>query len=251
LHQRGYTLLVSSSAYDPDHEQEQIRTLVARGVDGVLLIGHYRDPKIYEGLAHRNMPVMVAWSYLADARIASVGFDNRAAMAELANRVIGLGHQRIGVISGITTSNDRARARIEGIRDTVQQNGLSSSDLTILETPYQIENGAEAFSRLMSHDALPTAIFCGNDVLAVGALHRARQMGLKVPQDVSVTGFDDIELARIATPALTTVHVPHREMGRRSALALLAMLENQTAGTRTRLDTHIVERQTLGPPASS
>ncbi|MFY2822892.1 LacI family DNA-binding transcriptional regulator [Ruegeria sp. MALMAid1280] len=251
LHQRGYTLLVSSSAYDPDLEQDQIRTLVARGADGLLLIGHDRSPKICKDLARRNIPVMTAWSFLADAQVASVGFDNRAAMAELANRVIGLGHQRIGVISGITAGNDRARLRVEGIRDAVQHSGLSPSDLTILETPYQIENGANTFSKLMSQDARPTAILCGNDVLAVGALHRAREMGLNVPKDVSVTGFDDIELAQVATPALTTVHVPHREMGRRAALELVDMLENQTPGTGTRLNTHIVERQSLGPPSSA
>ena len=251
LHQHGYTLLVSSSAYDPDLEAEQIRTLVARGADGVLLIGHDRDPKVYKDLARRDIPVMIAWSFLAEAQVASVGFDNRAAMAGLANRVIELGHKRIGVVSGITAGNDRARLRIEGIGDAVRQNGLSSSNLTILETPYQIENGAEAFSRLMSQDIRPTAILCGNDVLAVGALHRAREMGLKVPKDVSVTGFDDIELARIATPALTTVHVPHREMGRRAALALIDMLENRTPNTGTQLATHIVERQSLGPPTSA
>ncbi|WP_170327919.1 LacI family DNA-binding transcriptional regulator [Ruegeria arenilitoris] len=251
LHQHGYTLLVSSSAYDPDLEAEQIRTLVARGADGVLLIGHDRDPKIYKELARRNTPVMIAWSYLGDAQVASVGFDNHAAMAELANRVIGLGHQRIGVISGITAGNDRARLRVEGIRDAVRQNSLAPSDLTILETPYQIENGAKAFSKLMSQGVRPTAILCGNDVLAVGALYRAREMGLNVPKDVSVTGFDDIELARIATPALTTVHVPHRDMGRRAALALIDILENRTPSSGTRLATHIVERQSLGPPASA
>ena len=73
-------------------------------------------------------------------------------------------------------------------------------------------------------------------------------MGLNVPRDVSITGFDDIELARIASPALTTVHVPHREMGRQAAMQLVAMLEEQSEGTGTRLDTHIVERQSLGPP---
>ncbi|WP_170333939.1 LacI family DNA-binding transcriptional regulator [Ruegeria arenilitoris] len=251
LHQHGYTVLVSSSAYDPELEAEKIRTLVAHDADGVLPIGHDRDPKIYKDLARRDIPVMNAWSFMAYTQIASVGFDNRAAMAELANRAIRLGHQRIGVISDITTGNERARLRIEGIRDAARQNGLSLSNLTILDPPYQIENGAEAFSKLMSQGIRPKVILCGNDVLAVGALHRARDMGLKVPKDVSVTGFDDIELARVAAPALTTVHVPHREMGRRAAAALVDMLENRTPGASTRLATHIVERQSLGPPAST
>ncbi|SLN24901.1 LacI family DNA-binding transcriptional regulator [Ruegeria meonggei] len=249
LHQRGYTLLVSSSAYKPDLEEEQIRTLVARGADGLLLIGHDRDPKIYEYLDRRKIPVLVAWSYLPDAQVPSIGFDNRAAMFELTNRVIGLGHKRIGMISGISAGNDRARLRVEGVRDAVAQNELAVSDLRIIETPYEIENGAAAFSNLMSKGTRPTAVLCGNDVLAVGAIRRAQEMGLRVPQDVSITGFDDIELARIATPALTTVHVPHRDMGRKAALELVGMVEKTADGTALRLPTTIVERQSLGRPA--
>ena len=251
LHQHGYTLLVSSSAYKPEIEEEQIRTLVARGADGLLLIGHDRDPQIYDYLNQRKIPALVAWSFLSDARVPSIGFDNRAAMIDLTNRVIGLGHRRIGVISGISLGNDRARLRIEGVQDAARQNGIATTDLTIIETPYEVENGGDAFSELMSQDTPPTAVLCGNDVLAVGALHRAREMGLKVPDDVSITGFDDIELARIATPSLTTVHVPHREMGRKAALELVEMVEKKTTGTGSRLDTNIVERQSLGRPAQS
>ncbi|WP_170789283.1 LacI family DNA-binding transcriptional regulator [Ruegeria lacuscaerulensis] len=249
LHTHGYTLLVSSSAYKPEIEEEQIRTLIARGADALLLIGHDRAPQIYTELERRKIPALIAWSFLPDAQLPSVGFDNRAAMAELADRVIGLGHRRIGVISGIRSGNDRARLRIEGIEQAATRHGISHSDLTIIETSYEIENGAAAFDRLMSQSVRPTAVLCGNDVLAVGALHRAREMGLNVPRDVSITGFDDIELARIVSPALTTVHVPHREMGRRAAMELVSMLEQQSDGTGSRLDTHIVERQSLGPPA--
>ncbi|WP_170783304.1 LacI family DNA-binding transcriptional regulator [Ruegeria lacuscaerulensis] len=249
LHTHGYTLLVSSSAYKPEIEEEQIRTLIARGADALLLIGHDRAPQIYTELERRKIPALIAWSFLPDAQLPSVGFDNRAAMAELADRVIGLGHRRIGVISGIRSGNDRARLRIEGIEQAAARHGISPLDLTIIETSYEIENGAAAFDRLMSQSVRPTAVLCGNDVLAVGALHRAREMGLNVPRDVSITGFDDIELARIVSPALTTVHVPHREMGRRAAMELVSMLEQQSDGTGSRLDTHIVERQSLGPPA--
>ncbi len=249
LHRHGYTLLVSSSAYKPEIEEEQIRTLVARGADGLLLIGHDRDPQIYDYLERREIPALVAWSFLPDARVPSIGFDNRAAMFELANRVIGLGHRHIGVISGISLGNDRARLRIEGVKDAVIQNDLATDDLTIIETPYEVENGGDAFSELMSLDTPPTAVLCGNDVLAVGALYKAREIGVKVPEDISITGFDDIELARIATPSLTTVHVPHREMGRQAALELVEMVEKQASGEGSRLATTIVERQSLGRPA--
>ncbi|CUH50063.1 LacI family DNA-binding transcriptional regulator [Ruegeria atlantica] len=250
LHQRGYTLLVSSSAYKPEIEEEQIRTLIARGADGLLLIGHDRDPEIYDFLDQRNIPALVAWSYLPDSKLPSVGFDNRAAMFDLASHIIGLGHTRIGVISARVDGNDRARLRVQGIREAVADRGLQANNLTVIETSYEIENGAKAFSDLMNAATPPTAILCGNDVLAVGALRQAQKMGLDVPSDVSITGFDDIELARIVSPALTTVHVPHREMGHKAALQLIEMVENQTAGTGEQLATRIVNRPSLGKPAS-
>ncbi|CUH45506.1 LacI family DNA-binding transcriptional regulator [Ruegeria atlantica] len=249
LHQRGYTLLVSSSAYKPEIEEEQIRTLIARGADGLLLIGHDRDPKIYDFLSQRKIPALVAWSYLPDSKLPSIGFDNRAAMFDLASHVIGLGHTQIGVISGLVDGNDRARLRVQGIRDAVSSSGLEAGNLTLVETSYEIENGAKAFRDLMNADPPPTAILCGNDVLAAGALRQAQEMGLDVPGHVSITGFDDIELARIVSPALTTVHVPHREMGRKAALQLVEMVENQTAGTGEQLSTRIVNRPSLGKPA--
>ncbi|MEX0349290.1 MAG: LacI family DNA-binding transcriptional regulator [Paracoccaceae bacterium] len=251
LHQRGYTLLVSSSAYRPEVEEEQIRTLVARGADGLLLIGHDRDPKIYDYLDRQKVPALVAWSYIPNTRAPSIGFDNRQAMQTLADRVIGLGHTEIAMISGISQGNDRARLRIEGARDALRMHGMHPEELSIIETSYEIENGAEAFARLISQDPRPTAILCGNDVLAAGALRQAQNMGLDVPGDVSITGFDDIELARIVSPALTTVHVPHREMGGKAALELIEMVEKSTVGNTIRLQTEIVERHSLGPANKS
>ena len=250
LHRHGYTLLVSSSAYKPEIEEEQIRTLVARGADGLLLIGHDRAAHIYEFLEQRSIPALVAWSFVPGGLLPSIGFDNLQAMFDLTDKVIKLGHTRLAVISGITHGNDRARLRLEGVQEAIRHNGLNPASLQVVETPYEVENGAEAFSGLMSQSAPPSVVMCGNDVLAAGALRRAQDMGLRVPQDVSITGFDDIELARILRPALTTVHVPHREMGRKAALTLVEMVENKTHGLGERLQTHIVERQSLGPAAT-
>ena len=97
----------------------------------------------------------------------------------------------------------------------------------------------------MQADVPPTVVMCGNDVLAVGALRGAQDMGLSVPQDVSITGFDDIELARIVTPQITTVHVPHREMGRKAAIALVDMVEKRSAGEVVELKSTLQIRGSL------
>ncbi|WP_299625261.1 LacI family DNA-binding transcriptional regulator [uncultured Tateyamaria sp.] len=247
LHERGYTLLVSSSAYQPQIEQEQIRALVARGADGLLLIGYDRDPSVYAYLERQNIPVLVAWAFSKQDPQTAIGFDNCASMTRLAQKVLDLGHRRIGVISGMNKGNDRAQQRLQGIKDAIASNGLPAESLNIIETTYEIESGAVAFDQVMDVDAVPTAVMCGNDVLAVGALQRARERGLRVPDDVSITGFDDIELARIVTPTLTTVHVPHREMGRKAAVALVEMVENGGAGASLELQSSLRIRESLGP----
>lgn len=247
LHQSGYTLLVSSSAYKPGVEDEQIRKLVARGADGLLLIGYDRDASLYRYLERQGIPALVAWTYSPNEQLPCVGFDNCASMYALAQEVIKLGHRRIGVISGIIEGNDRARDRAQGIRNALAANGLDPGTLEIIETRYGIERGAEAFDQLMSLDARPTAVMCGNDVLAVGAIKRARERNIDVPGEVSITGFDDIELARIVDPELTTVHVPHREMGRKAACELIDIVENKSAGKAIELQSTLRMRGSLGP----
>lgn len=245
LHARGYTLLVSSTAYRPEIEAEQVRALVARGADGLLLIGHERDPDLYAYLRRRGIPALLAWAFQADAEQPCIGFDNRASMRALADAVLSMGHRHVAMISGIVEGNDRAAGRLAGIRDALLAHGLDPETLPLIETEYEIDSGAVAFETLMQVTPRPTVVMCGNDVLAAGALRRARELNLSVPQDVSITGFDDIELARILTPALTTVHVPHREMGRRAAIELVRMVEQASPGVSEQLESGIRLRGSL------
>ncbi|MEL6600334.1 MAG: LacI family DNA-binding transcriptional regulator [Pseudomonadota bacterium] len=248
LHSHGYTLLVSSSAYRPDIEAEQIRSLVARGADGLLLIGYCRDQGLYAYLKRQAIPTLIAWAFSEGEDLPCIGFDNRASMQALGEQVIALGHRRIAVISGVVAGNDRAEGRLQGIKDALRVHGMDPDTLPVIETPYEIENGATAFGQIMDGPVRPTVVMCGNDVLAAGALKRAREMGLNVPEDVSITGFDDIELARILTPPLTTVHVPHREMGRRAAVELVEMVERKGTGSSVQLQSSIRMRGSLAAP---
>lgn len=247
LVRHGKTLLVASSAYSAELEAQQVRALVARGADGLLLIGYDRDPEIYAFLEKRKVPALIAWSFDPEEERPAVGFDNRAAMAALARQVIGQGHREIACISAPTASNDRARERVEGIRDAKAQAGQNPDTLYLVETPYGIENGEIAFRQVMTDAPQTTAVMCVNDVLAVGALRAAREMGMRVPDDISITGFDDIEIAILAEPPLTTVHVPHREMGRCAADMLIQILRGGQKGQNLELPTEIRLRQSLGP----
>lgn len=247
LRDAGYTLLVASTGYDADVEAEQIRTLVARGADGLMLIGYDRPQASYDYLIRREVPFVVTWAYRPDHPYVAVGFDNRAAMAQMAQAVLDKGHRHIGMIAGITTGNDRAAERLRAVRDVMAANGLNPDSLNLCETPYSIEEGGAAFAELMAHPTPPTAVICGSDVIAVGAMARAQEMGLRVPFDVSITGFDDIELGQAVRPQLTTIHVPHDQMGQRAARTLIAMVEGQ-AGRSETLEAPILLRDSLSRP---
>lgn len=247
LARHGLTLLVASSSYSPDLEEEQIRTLLARGADALLLIGFERPARVYELLQQRGVPYVVAWAYTGRTGHPAIGFDNRAAMRTLARQVFDYGHRDVAVIAAPLSSNDRAQERVYGIWDAAAAAGLPRDAITLIETPYSIENGARAMENLLRAPTRPTAVLCGNDVLAVGAMGAVRQAGLEVPGDISITGFDDIEIAGIVTPGLTTVHVPHRQMGCEAARLLDALLSGAEVPPPLRLETEIVLRQSLGP----
>lgn len=247
LHRRGYTLLVASSAYSPQIEEEQIKALVARGADGLLLIGHERDSTVYDYLDVQGIPTLSAWSILPNMRLPSVGFDNHGAMKALTKEVLDLGHQNVAMISALSKGNDRAQERINGFREAIRDEGLDPNQSKVVETTYEIESGARGFTQIMESDAQVTAVLCGNDVIAAGALRAAKELGYRVPEDVSITGFDDMELGRIVDPALTTVHVPHHDMGKRAAIELVAMVERKSEGVSQCLETQVILRSSLAP----
>jgi LacI family transcriptional regulator len=155
------------------------------------------------------------------------------------------GHRKLAVICGLREGNDRATARVVGIKQAIaRQSGAQL--LGLEECKYSFEEAGAAFAQLLSKPEKPSAVICGSDVLAVGAMLQAHKMGLRVPEDISITGFDDISLARVTTPSLTTVRVPQHAMGSKAAEVLLALL-NQELGQdlQHELMTTIVDRGTL------
>ncbi|MDP3527151.1 MAG: LacI family DNA-binding transcriptional regulator [Hoeflea sp.] len=243
----GKTLLVASSNYDPAREREQMEVLAGRGADGLLLIGSARPESSTEFLRRRGIPFVGAWN-LGGEDGYFVGFDNRAAAARLTELVIGYGHRRLAMIAGISHMNDRAADRTAGVREAAAAAGIAPAELPVIEAAYTFEDGARAMGELMLIIPRPTVVMCGNDVLAVGAMQKARELGLKVPGDVSITGFDDIDLAGVVDPKLTTVRVPHRRMGEAAADMLIKLINKQPVERRIEIPTAIIERGTLGPP---
>ncbi|MEH6633730.1 MAG: LacI family DNA-binding transcriptional regulator [Halopseudomonas aestusnigri] len=244
------SLQVGSSGYDPEKELFQVKSLIAHGADGLLLTGAERLQKTTKVLEQAQIPYVTAWNSKNDISKYSVGFDNRLAAFSLTQSVLDFGHRNIAIISGFLENNDRAIDRVLGIKDAIEKHHNKGLITDIVETKYSIKAGEEAFDKLMSNTITPTAIICGNDVLATGATIRAKMRNIDVPGDISITGFDDIDLATVVSPALTTVRVPQVGMGEASAVMLMKLISGganiKSMIRRVEFKTEIMIRESLG-----
>ena len=191
---------------------------------------------------------MLAWTVKVEASHSFIGFDNCAASAAMMRHVLAIGHRKIAMITSVTLRNDRAADRVAGVRAALAEAGVSVHPSQFVEAPYDLDAGAAAFDRLREANLAITAVLCGNDVLAAGALSAARRRGVAGLEDVSVVGLDNIDLAAVVAPGLTTVHVPHRRIRASASEVLLQPREDGSPGALPRLETHIVKRALLGPP---
>lgn len=244
----GYTVAVACSEYDQQHERIHIRNFLESRVDALLLVGAHRDPNIYRQIERQGIPYVLTWISNGDRQQHCVGFDNAAAAEHLIDYLVSLGHRRFGMISGFVEHNDRADARLSGVRRALARHDLPLQPDRLLHRPFEPDAGRDAFHILMTSPEPPTVIVCGSEPHAYGALFEARDMGIAVPEDVSVTGFDDMWLAGETSPALTTVRTPRDEMGRQAASHLLAQLRGERVAAPRPLQTTLVVRKSTAPP---
>ena len=248
LADEGMTLLVATTGFDPMEEQRAIKSLVAQGADALLLIGNERPAETWDFIDKRNVLHLIAWcNHTRDGNL-FVGFDNAGAAGNAARAAMEMGHRRLAMISGQTHLNDRAKERQQGVIDAVRAFGQGARLTHVIEAPYLIDEAGDALVEIMGQAEKPTVVLCANDAQAAGAMIKARAMGLNLPRDLSFVGFDDIGLARVVTPALTTVRVPQVEMGRGAARLLLDMMAGKSNLSSQTIATELIRRESLVPP---
>jgi LacI family transcriptional regulator len=249
LDQAGYTLLLASHEFDAEVEARVTRALIERGVDGLVLLGATHHPSVLRMLDTQQVPYVLTWALDASGRHPCVGFDNRTAAIRIANHLLELGHREFAMISGVTAGNERASDRLEGVRQALSARGIALAPGRLVEKQYTLSAGREGLREVLRETPRPTAVICGNDVLAIGALAECNAQGLAVPREISLTGFDDLEMASVVTPALTTVHFPTAELGSYAGQHLLARLAGKPFDMRTELPVELIVRASTAPPA--
>jgi LacI family transcriptional regulator len=210
-HERGYEVLISNTDYQPAQLLRSVRTMIGRRVDGLALVVSEMDSHLVGELAQYANPVVFYDVGTAGKNIARIRVNYRRGIEQLVGHLHELGHRRLGFVghhSSLSPTNEREQAFVGAAsklaprttwRTVANQDGL--------------EGGRRAAAELLGGDFEPTAIVCVNDLMAVGVLGELRRRGLRVPHDVSITGFDNIELADFSDPPLTTMHIPRGHIG--------------------------------------
>jgi LacI family transcriptional regulator len=219
----GYHLALVVSNLNPERELEALRSLFQQRLDGLILMPTFMDmyPEELKALKERSIPVVFTHSL---ERMDWVFPDIRAGAAQLMDHLLALGHRRIGFINGVARPN-LSQARLEVYLEKTASAGLPPDQTLIRCCGYQMEDGYQETLALLNLAEPPSAIWAINDLLAIGALRAIQDRGLHIPRDIALAGFDDITLAGQLTPPLTTVHMPSREMGQRTAGMLFTRLE--------------------------
>lgn len=248
LESNGYTLLLACSNYDADQEYRQVRKFVERGIDGLILVGKAHHPELEGFLNRRNVPFVNTFVYDPESHGSCVGPDNRKALFDLTNYLADLGHTRFGVIAQSTRNNDRAAARLQGVRDALAERGLAVRPQHFAIGEWTIAEGRALFQKVMASNVRPTAVLCGNAWLTVGAMLESQAMGIRVPEELSIVGYDDIELMNHLPIPITTVRVLGEQVGRDSARFIISRIEGREPDVEFEAKAEILVRASSGPP---
>lgn len=246
---QGYLLLLATSGYDPEVEFRQVQNMASRGIDGLILRGDVHTDALRRLLATQRIPFVNVGVYHPDKPYASVGANNELAAWRACSYLLELGHRDVGMVAAISANNDRASARTAGVRRALAEQGLALRDEWYVEVPYHLDDARQAARTLLTVDERPTALVCGNDVIAYGVLLEAERRGLHVPRDLSVMGFDDLEWSRHLRPSLTTMHLPTDEVWTRAGQYLVRHLAGQNATLHHEVDASLVVRESTGRPS--
>jgi LacI family transcriptional regulator len=250
IHDAGYQLLLSSSNYDPAREALEVRALLERGVDAMMLVGTSRDDDVYGLLAARGVPCVTTCSWTPAMTLPGVGWDNVTAAMRAARYLLDIGHRRFAIVAGVTVHNDRAQGRLDGFLRALEAGGIAIDRCPVIECPYTIPEARAAMASLLSRPQRPTAVLCGNDILAFGALQECLWAGVGVPGDISIVGFDDIDMAAHCHPSITTVRVPAYEVGAKAGELLMEAIRTGQPMLPVRIELELVVRATTAPPAA-
>ena len=245
--ENGYEILIGSTSYDPERMQRCIRRIVERNAEGVAVMTFGMEQPLLDQLASRNIPLVFVDVGPDQPGISVLRVDYRQGIRQGVQHLAALGHRRIGFVTGPLRLHS-AQSRLDAFKASLQECGIPVEDRLIVEGDHTMEGGMKATETLLGEKVLPTAVMCSNDMLAIGVLHRLWREGVRVPDDVSVIGFDDIHMAEMMIPPLTSVQMSRVELARAAFTALREHLEKASPKREYNVETRLVVRESTAFP---
>jgi LacI family transcriptional regulator len=248
--ENGYEILISSTNYDPDRMSKCIRRMLERKVDGVAVMTFGIEGPLLDQLAKRNVPMVFIDVGPQRSGISVLRVDYHHGIRQGVQHLAALGHRDILFISGPVRLHS-ARSRVDAFLKSLSECGIVPHPGCVAEGNHTMEGGVAAMKTILATKIKPTAVMCSNDMTAIGVLHAAYRAGYRVPDDFSVIGFDDIHMAEVTIPPLTTVQMSRFELARAAVSALRAQVEgsDRFAGNLVfDIRTNLVVRESTGFP---
>lgn len=228
-HELGYSIVMCSTDYRPEKESKYISLLKQKSVDGFILASGFQNDAVIRDLLNLKIPIAVLARDVSTVSVDTVTVDDFIGGYNATQHLLDLGHQQIGAIQ---LNLEVGRERTRGYRHALQENGLEYDEKYVLFGPSSVEGGKQMGLKMLQAAERPTAIFAGNDLVAIGIIQAARELGLSIPDDVSVVGYDNTILAAISNPPLTTVAQPFHDMGRQVMDLLIEEIKGEKKGKK-------------------
>ncbi|HVT96548.1 MAG TPA: LacI family DNA-binding transcriptional regulator [Acidobacteriaceae bacterium] len=244
--ENGYEILIGSTNYEPDRMQRCIRRMVERNAEGVAVMTFGIEQPLLDQLTDRNVPLVFVDVAPNRPGMSVLKVDYHHGIRQGVQHLAALGHRRIAFVSGPLRLHS-AQSRLGAFKKALGECGIPVDETLMVEADHTMEGGMAAAANLMAHKDPPTAIMCSNDMLAIGALHECSRSGLRVPDDVSIIGFDDIHMAAMIIPPLTSIQMSRADLASAAVSALRGHLEG-AAKREYQIDTRLVVRESTGFP---
>ncbi|MEK7723514.1 MAG: LacI family DNA-binding transcriptional regulator [Acidobacteriota bacterium] len=246
--EQGFNIMLFNTNYDAGRAADYVRRLIELKVAGVALMTAELDPALIDELARKEVRAVFNDIGIVSEHMSNIILDYSAGIDEAVRHLVSLGHKRIAHIAG----SSRIRSGIirrDSFVEAINRYLPDAQEMLIFEGDFRFESGRSAATEILHLDNLPTAIVVANDMMALGAMQELKANGIKIPQDISIIGFDDIAFSSLSEPALTTVCSPRIEMGRRAIEALITTIKipNQQ-GIEIRIPTYLIIRESTAPP---
>jgi len=246
---RGFDTLLLNTEYSDERTISIVRKLVESDVRGVAIMTSSIDHTSTHELTSAGIGVVFSNQCSAEKLVSNIGVDYSGGISEAIEHVVQLGHRRTAVIAG-PERNRTAAAITRGLTAGLSRRGMKP--LIVVNSNYRVDAGASAVKEILRAPKTPTVIFCGSDLIAMGAMSSLEEAGVKIPEDISIVGIDNISFATLARPPLTTINVPREEIGKTAfhALERMSQLKRHQGAEYTLKTELVVRKSTASAPLS-